>query len=71
MTDPYMCPFCRDVDDCYGPHIKQEDLESYEFRLEYERQSEVVKAAERVMLLPVTDGNLRRNDVIYAIRNDS
>ena len=71
MTDTYMCPFCRDVNNCCGPHIPEKDLESFQSWLEYERQAAVCKALERVMLLPIKTHGLNRSDVFQAMTESS
>lgn len=44
----YLCPFCVSSWDCDGPHIKQEDLDSFYERIYHVREDLALLAKELV-----------------------
>jgi hypothetical protein len=44
----YLCPFCVSSWDCDGPHIKQEDLDSFYERFHYVKEDLALLAKEFV-----------------------
>jgi hypothetical protein len=44
----YLCPFCVSSWDCDGPHIKEEDLDSFYERVAYIREDLTLLALEEI-----------------------
>jgi hypothetical protein len=45
----YLCPFCVSSWDCDGPHIEEEDLDSFYLRLYHIRQDLAELAREEIL----------------------
>ena len=45
----YLCPFCVSSWDCDGPHIEEEDLDSFYLRLHHIRQDLADLAREEIL----------------------
>jgi hypothetical protein len=47
-SDKYLCPFCVSTWDCDGPHIKEEDLDSFNERLHFMREDMALLSKELI-----------------------
>jgi hypothetical protein len=47
-SDKYLCPFCVSSWDCDGPHIKEEDMNSFNERVHYMREDMALVSKELI-----------------------
>jgi hypothetical protein len=47
-SDKYLCPFCVSTWDCDGPHIKEEDINSFNERVYYMREDMALLSKELI-----------------------
>jgi hypothetical protein len=47
-SDKYLCPFCVSSWDCDGPHIKEEDINSFNERVHYMREDMALLSKELI-----------------------
>jgi hypothetical protein len=47
-SDKYLCPFCVSSWDCDGPHIKEEDMNSFNERIHFMREDAALLSKELI-----------------------
>jgi len=47
-SEKYLCPFCVSTWDCDGPHIREEDINSFNERINYMREDMALLSKELI-----------------------
>jgi len=65
-SDKYLCPFCVSSWDCDGPHIKEEDINSFNERVHYMREDMALLSKELIQEF-AKDNNLNLDSLSETI----
>jgi len=65
-SDKYLCPFCVSSWDCDGPHIEEEDINSFNERVHYMREDMALLSKELIQEF-AKDNNLNLDSLSETI----